>query len=207
MDCGSETERGVMVELKVLQAVRLKGEVSPADLAATVDEDPATVAQAIAAGGEAGLLVPAGRKLKLSPDGRSRLEWLLQQERSGIDRASMAAAYEEFRCANADFKVVVSDWTLRDGEPNTHADADYDARVLARLAQVHARLLAVIATAGQQIPRLRGYADKLEAALQKIQDGDTVWLAEPVVDSYHTVWFELHEELLLAAGVSPDRDG
>ncbi|HNA51247.1 MAG TPA: MarR family transcriptional regulator, partial [Mycobacterium sp.] len=42
-----------MVELKVLQAVRLKGEVSPADLAATVDEDAASVAQAIAAGTEA----------------------------------------------------------------------------------------------------------------------------------------------------------
>ncbi|MCB0935279.1 MAG: MarR family transcriptional regulator [Mycolicibacterium sp.] len=196
-----------MVELKVLQAVRLKGEVSPADLAATVDEDAASVAQAIAAGTEAGLLSPAGRKLKLSPDGRSRLEWLLQQERSGIDRASMASAYEEFRSANADFKIVVSDWTLRDGEPNTHQDADYDAEVLARLEHVHARVRAVIDTAGQQIPRLRGYADKLEAALGKIRSGDTVWLSEPVVDSYHTAWFELHEELLIAADVTPAHEG
>ncbi len=196
-----------MVELEVLQAVRLKGEVNPAELAATVDDDPATVAQAIAAATEDGLLLPAGRTLKLSPDGRSRLEWLLKQERDGVDRTAMAAAREEFRCANADFKIVVADWTLKDGEPNAHDDADHDAAVLARLEQVHARVLAAIATAGQQIPRLRGYAGKLDAALQKIRAGDTAWLTEPVVDSYHTVWFELHEELLLAADVSPSRDG
>ena len=74
-------------------------------------------------------------------------------------------------------------------------------------ATVDARVLAVIDTAGQQIPRLRGYADKLEAALGKIRTGDTVWLSEPVVDSYHTAWFELHEELLIAADVTPARDG
>lgn len=196
-----------MVELKVLQAVRLKGEVNAADLAATVDEDPATVAQAIASSTEAGLLLPAGRNLKLSPDGRSRLEWLLKEERGGIDRPSMATAYEEFRSANADFKIVVSDWTLKDGEPNTHEDADYDAEVLARLGQVHARVLKVVSTAAEQIPRLTGYADKLDAALAKIRAGDTAWVTEPVVDSYHTVWFELHEELLLAADVSPAGDG
>lgn len=195
-----------MVELKVLQAVRLKGEVNAADLAATVDEDATTVADAIAASTEAGLLLPAGRELKLSPDGRSRLEWLLKQERAGIDRTAMASAYEEFRSANADFKIVVSDWTLRDGEPNPHDDADYDAGVLDRLERVHQRVLAVISTAGQQIPRLAGYADKLDGALQRIRTGDTAWLTEPVVDSYHTAWFELHEELLLAAEVGPSHN-
>jgi hypothetical protein len=27
-----------------------------------------------------------------------------------------------------------------------------------------------------------------------------MWLARPLIDSYHTVWFELHEELILATG-------
>ena len=196
-----------MVELKVLQAVRLKGELNPADLTATVDEDPATVARTIAELTEAGLLLDVGRNLKLSPDGRSRLNLLLEKERSGIDRASMATAYEEFLSANAEFKIVVSDWTLKQGEPNTHEDSRYDAALLTRLDQVHARVLTVISTAEMQIPRLRGYADKLAAALRKISAGDTVWMTQPVVDSYHTVWFELHEELLQAAGVSPRGQG
>jgi hypothetical protein len=196
-----------MVELKVLQAVRLKGEPNPADLAATVDEDPASVAGSIAELTQAGLLLDVGRNLKLSPDGRGRLDLLLEKERSGIDRASMATAYEEFLSANAEFKIVVSDWTLKQGEPNTHEDSRYDAAVLTRLDQVHARVVMVISTAEKQIPRLRGYADKLAAALHRIGAGDTAWLTQPVVDSYHTVWFELHEELLQAAGVSPRRPG
>ncbi len=194
-----------MVELKVLQAVRLKNAVDPADLIATVDEDSTTVARVIDELGEAGLLLTAGRQLKLSPDGRSRLELLLEKERSGVDRAAMAAGYEEFRGANAAFKVVVSDWTVKQGEANTHDDAGYDAGLIARLETVHAKVLSVISAAGEQIPRLRAYAGKLAAALGKIRDGDTAWLTQPVVDSYHTVWFELHEELLQAAGVSPRR--
>ena len=196
-----------MVELKVLQAVRLKGEVSPADLAATVDEDAASVAQAIAAGTEAGLLSPAGRKLKLSPDGRSRLEWLLQQERSG----STEPRWRRRMRSSAPPTPISRSWSrtgrCATASPTPTRDADYDAAVLARLEQVHARVLAVIDTAGQQIPRLRGYADKLEAALGKIRTGDTVWLSEPVVDSYHTAWFELHEELLIAADVTPAHEG
>jgi hypothetical protein len=46
------------------------------------------------------------------------------------------------------------------------------------------------------------YRAKLDEALVKINDGDTAWLTRPIVDSYHTVWFELHEELIGAAGLT-----
>ncbi len=45
---------------------------------------------------------------------------------------------------------------------------------------------------------------KLSAALEKIRAGDTSWFTRPLVDSYHTVWFELHEELIGAAGLTRD---
>ena len=35
-----------------------------------------------------------------------------------------------------------------------------------------------------------------------MQEGRTEWIAKPTVDSYHGVWFELHEHLL----VTLDRD-
>jgi hypothetical protein len=31
-------------------------------------------------------------------------------------------------------------------------------------------------------------------------EGETEWLTSPRVDSYHTVWMQLHEDLLLALG-------
>lgn len=190
-----------MTELKVLQAVRLKGRVNPADLAATVDEDPASVARTTEELTESGLLVD-GKTLRLSPDGRARLTELLTEERHRIDAAALAAAYDDFRPVNTDFKALVSDWQLKDGEPNTHEDTDYDAAVLARMDGVHARVVPIIAAAVAQVPRLAAYSDKLSGAMEKVKAGETTWLTRPIIDSYHTVWFELHEELILAAGLT-----
>jgi hypothetical protein len=192
-----------MDELTLLQAARLKGRVRPADLAATLDEDAASVETAIEELTEAGLLVE-GKTVRLSPDGRARLNDLLAEERHGLDGAAFARAYDGFRGVNRDFKALVSDWQLKDGEPNDHGDADYDAAVLSRLDGVHQAVLPILATATEQLPRLDAYAAKLSAALEKVRAGDTAWFTRPMIDSYHTVWFELHEELIGAAGLTRD---
>ncbi|MDT5193889.1 MAG: hypothetical protein QOG79_5781 [Mycobacterium sp.] len=192
-----------MDELTLLQAARLKGRVRPADLAATLDEDASSVETAVKELTEAGLLVE-GKTVRLSPEGRARLNELLTDERHGLDGAAFAQAYENFRGVNRDFKALVSDWQLKDGEPNDHGDTDYDAAVLRRLDAVHQAVLPILAAAAEQLPRLDAYAAKLSAALDRVQAGDTTWLTRPTIDSYHTVWFELHEELIGAAGLTRD---
>jgi hypothetical protein len=194
-----------MSELKVLQAIRLKGRVNPADVAATLYEDPRRVAATIAELTAAGLLIEA-KIVRISPDGHERLNTLLAEERSGIDTAAITAAYHDFRVVNTEFKALVSDWQLKDGEPNTHGDADYDAAVLHRLDGIHHRVVPIIAAAALQVARLSAYRDKLAAALEKVKAGETSWLTRPIADSYHTVWFELHEELILAAGLTRDAE-
>jgi hypothetical protein len=190
-----------MDELTLLQAVRLKGRVRAADLAATLDEEARAVDSVIRELTEAGLLV-SGPTVRLSPAGRARLDELLADERRTIDDESFARIYDEFRSANREFKAVVSQWQLRNGEPNDHADADYDAAVLSRLDGVNRSVLPILASASAQLPRLDAYSAKLSAALDKIHAGDAVWFARPTIDSYHTVWFELHEELIGAAGLT-----
>ncbi len=190
-----------MIELKTLQAVRLKGRITPADLAATLSEAPGTVDAAVKAATEAGFLIE-GRTLRLTPEGRTRLGELLAAERRNADQAAIGAAYDQFRSVNADFKALVADWQLKDGEPNTHEDAEYDAAVLDRLADVHERVRPITAAVADEIPRLAGYSEKLDAALTKVRSGETTWLTRPIIDSYHTVWFELHEELILAVGLT-----
>lgn len=190
-----------MSELAVLQAVRLKGRVRPADLAATLGRDPADIVERLTA---SGLLVD-GAAVRLTPSGRARLEALLAEERKGVDPAAMAAAYDEFRPVNADFKALVTDWQLKggaEGTPNAHDDPEYDAAVLARLDGVHARVQPIIGAAAAQLPRLSAYSTKLRAALDKVRAGDIAWLSRPLIDSYHTVWFELHEELIGAMGMT-----
>ena len=192
-----------MDELSVLQAIRLKGRVAPAVLAATFDRDEAELAPVIAELVEAGMLAE-GKTVRLSADGRERLSQLLDEERRGINAVAISRSYYDFRPVNAEFKSLVSEWQLKNGEPNDHADTEYDARVLACLDRVHESVLPIIATVAAQLPRLGGYADKLCAALEKLKAGDTTWFTRPIIDSYHTVWFELHEELILAAGLTRD---
>jgi hypothetical protein len=185
-----------MSELAVLQAVRLKGRVSRDDLAATLGGDFVDVVDRLVGSG----LLLDGPTLRLSPEGRGRLEGLLADEHSHVDKAGVLAAYGEFGSVNTEFKALVTDWQLKDGQPNGHDDVGYDAAVLARLDDVHRRVTPIIAAAATQLPRLNRYSVKLQSALDNIHAGETMWLARPLVDSYHTVWFELHEELILAAG-------
>jgi hypothetical protein len=49
-------------------------------------------------------------------------------------------------------------------------------------------------------PRLRVYQDKLMAALESAEAGDVAAVSDARTDSYHTVWFELHEDLLRLMG-------
>jgi hypothetical protein len=178
-------------ELTVLQAVRLKGRVSRDDLAATLDDDPSDVIERLVGSG----LLLDGPLLRLSPSGRERLGELLAAERSSVDPAALSAAYDEFRPVNAEFKALVTDWQLTG-----------DAAMLTRLDDVHRRVTPIVATVAAQVPRLRRYSAKLQTAFDRVRAGETMWLARPLIDSYHTVWFELHEELISAAGRTRESD-
>ena len=193
---------GVVTDLAVLQGVRLKGRVSRADLAATLAADPSDTVDDLT---RSGLLLD-GPTLRLSPEGRARLDELLVAERAHVDHAAMSAAYNDFRAVNTELKELLTDWQVRDGQPNTHDDSYYDAAVLARLDVVHQRVTPIVAAAAAQLPRLGRYSTKLQTALDKVHAGETVWLSRPLIDSYHTVWFELHEELILAAGSTREND-
>jgi hypothetical protein len=35
-----------------------------------------------------------------------------------------------------------------------------------------------------------------------VQAGDAAYFAAPMIASYHTVWFELHEDLLATLGIA-----
>ena len=185
----------------MLQAVRFKGRPSEADIVATLDEEPADVAATLAQLTAAGLLV-LEKAVRISLEGRERLNALLAEERSAIDQKSLAGAYSDFRVVNSEFKALVLDWQVKDGQPNSHEDADYDAAIVNRLDNVHQKVLPVLAAVTTLLPRLSGYVGKLNSSLAKVKAGETIWFSRPSIDSYHTVWFELHEELIAASGLS-----
>ena len=50
------------------------------------------------------------------------------------------------------------------------------------------------------LPRFATYERKLQAALERSEDGALQWVSDAKIDSYHTLWFELHEDLLRLMG-------
>jgi hypothetical protein len=118
--------------------------------------------------------------------------------------AAFTAAYHGFERINPDLKGVITDWQTMEvrGEQraNDHSDEDYDNKVIDRLSALHERAEPVFSGLARGLPRLAIYGGKLEAALDKAEDGGIEWVSDIHRESYHTVWFELHEELLRIMG-------
>ncbi|MEU1954886.1 hypothetical protein [Nocardia rhamnosiphila] len=193
--------------LRVLQAARFKGRPTESDLAAAAGLSDAALSSVLEPLLAAGELQRAGTRVKITAAGRARLDEMLAAERATVDRARLRQRYLGFGVVNDDLKQLVTDWQLIDGtRPNDHTDADYDARIMARLGELHERFAPLLAEFVELAPRLAQYPDRFAGALAKIRSGDPAWLARPLVDSYHTVWFELHEELIGLGGMSRVRE-
>jgi pyruvate,orthophosphate dikinase len=189
-------------ELTVLRAFGLKGRATPEELSAATGVPVEVVTSLMD-----GLVTSGGAKemrgaLFLLPPARERLEELLAAERAGVDQAAVRASYERFTRVNDDFKALANDWQTRGGEINDHTDSTYDQAVLDRLPDIHARVTPIVGRVAERVPRLARYGDRLADALRKVQSGEHEWLLKPLIDSYHTVWFELHEELIALAGLT-----
>ena len=107
-------------------------------------------------------------------------------------------------------KTIVTAWQMKevDGEQvlNDHADAEYDAGVLADLASLAADASAWLQPCITGLPRLASYGKRLDTAAAAAAAGDPMYIASPRVDSYHGVWFELHEDLIRLAGKTREEE-
>jgi len=187
-------------QIRVLQALRLKGRATADGVAAATGAAAEQVLPALVASGH---VEEARDRFKLTADGRARLERLLKEERLGIDREALTAAYHAFDGHNAKLKTIITDWQLVDGvRPNDHSDPAYDGAVVQRLTDLHEAFVPLLERFVSLAPRLAPYQGRFESALVKVVAGEYIWLARPLIDSYHTVWFELHEDLIGLAGLS-----
>jgi hypothetical protein len=148
---------------------------------------------------DAGYATVAPGRVMVSPVGRAAAD---EHARATGDAADVAeAAYQSFVPINQRLLKVCHDWQLqRGGVPNDHTDADYDHKVIRRLHEVHARARRVLAVLAEPLPRFAAYEPRFTAALARLDAGDRKWFASPACDSYHTVWMQFHEDLLLATG-------
>ena len=185
---------------------RLATPAAVADLMGTsADAVAAQFARAVATGRAA----EAKGGFTLTPLARVALEAGYHARYGGLrEDVAFEAAYQKFETINRSLKQVVTDWQTMPvrGErvANDHSDEGYDQKVLDRLADVHEKIEPVLKSLATKLPRLGVYARKLTEALEKAEDGEIEWVSDIRRESYHTVWFELHEDLLRIMGTERD---
>jgi pyruvate,orthophosphate dikinase len=151
-----------------------------------------------------GMAASVAGAYRLAAPGAERAATLAAGDRAawGVDAAS--AALDGFLALDQRMKAIVTAWQLRPGEAepivNDHSEAAYDADVLDQLEALQAEADAWLAPLESASPRLRGYRERLARAAERAAAGDGRYVASPRVDSFHSAWFELHEDLIQLAG-------
>jgi hypothetical protein len=174
----------------LLHEVRLRGLVEV--------EESETVVQLL----DAGWVKRVRSSVAISPEGRDVHKTWARLEQGSDTEAVAQRGYERFLPLNTELIRICHDWQVQPGNvPNEHKDARYDWEVIDRLRTLDERAAPVVRRVGRDIERFDGYASRLRSALKRVEDGDQEWFTSPRIDSYHTVWMQLHEDLLLALGL------
>lgn len=195
-------------ELVVLHSLRCGGSTSTerlgAVLAALVDVDVESILLDMASQGlvtrDSGpfagwTLTTMGRRL----DAEKIAAELAQADA----RAEVHAAYEGFLKLNGRTLDVCTDWQLRSRDPmvlNDHSDPDYDDHVLDQLEAVHDKVQPICVRLAACLHRFSHYGPRLSTAMDRARQGESEYVTANV-DSYHAVWFQLHEDLLVTLGI------
>ncbi|WP_436795505.1 transcriptional regulator [Actinospongicola halichondriae] len=194
--------------LLVLHTLRLKGVAEAEAIASDVGLAPEVVDGELSALEVADLVrVRRGRigGYALTPAGKTLDERLIAEElaEAGV-RPVVEAAYGDFLEFNGQLLAVCTAWQLRevDGEThiNDHSDPEHDRAVHDRLEALHERVVPVLDALTGALDRFAGHGDRLGTALAHVRAGDHDWFTKPMFPSYHSVWFELHEDLLATLG-------
>lgn len=198
----------------VLHALRLKGFAEPEAIADRVGLDVDDVVKRLETFEDEGLVRYRGGAVSgwtLTAAGRREDERRAASEldASGA-RAAVEAAYRTFLSHNADVLQLCTAWQLRDrdGEPvlNDHSEPEYDAQIVDRLLAVDAAIQPVLDDLASRLDRYSSYGPRLASAAARVAGDEKDWFTKPTIDSYHTIWFELHEDFLATLGIERGKE-
>ena len=153
-----------------------------------------------------GLAATVAGAYRLTDPGKERAAELLAGDRAAWGEDQAATALDGFLDLDRRMKDAVTAWQLRPAEGgaepavNDHSDAAYDESVLETLAAIGEDADAWLTPVESASRRLTGYRSRLARALELARGGDQRYVASPRVDSFHGIWFELHEDLIQLAG-------
>jgi len=179
--------------------VRLRSRGTESDIASTAAALASApipgIATIIASLANGGLVRSRGEaeRISLTIAGTARLDGLMAESADGAGRGDIEAIYREFLVLNRAFLSVVSVW-----QTGARTTGEVAGQALRSLVDQAAPILVALS---RMQPRFMGYMPRFDRALGRAEHRSR-WLDSPVLDSVHTVWFELHEHLLATLGRS-----
>ena len=199
----------------VLHGVRLKGLAEPATVAALWGLDEGDVTVELKGLADDGFVRRRDGRVsgwQLTVDGRVEdvAQLAAELDAAGV-RGSVEDAYRRFLGLNPKLLSACTAWQLKSGDHgqrvNDHTDPVYDASVVGQLRGVHEEAGPALDQLAAVLERFARYPVRLDHALARVQVGATEWFTKPLLDSYHTIWFELHEDLLSTLGLERGSEG
>mgnify|MGYP003556908279 CR=1 FL=1 len=194
---------------RTFHALRIKG-FAKAEMVAEVADLPLVVVEehlSALAQREWAMFREARQLWQLTPVGREEHKTALVADAGPLHIAEKLPASYDVLTINEDFKALCGEWQLRDGEPNDHTDETYDQQVVQRLVALHARAEPVVSRMGEVLVRLAPYGPRLARTCRRVVEGETKMFTGVMCGSYHDVWMELHEDLILTQGIDRGAEG
>jgi hypothetical protein len=195
----------------VLHGLRLKGFGEPPAIGAAVGLDTEAVEQRLPELQDEELVVRRDGRLAgwaLTREGRVEQQHLATEELAATGTgAGVRSAYEQFLGVNGELLTICTDWQVRDGVINDHTDVAYDSSVVDRLREVEVTVQPIVADLTGLLQRYAPYGPRFAGALERVAAGEQEYFTKPIIDSFHTVWFELHEDLLTSLGIERSQEG
>lgn len=193
------------VDFLAVHGLAVRKAAGPAAVADLLGLDEAEVSAALDAAQAMGRVAGANGMFMVAPQG---VAWLVSEYPTRYaqvrEDGALTAAYERFERVNTDLLALFTDWqTVPTGGtrvPNDHSDKDYDRHIIDRLGDLNEKAERVVGRCAEVWPRLSRYVERLAFAYDKVLSGDIAFVSGVRIDSYHTVWFELHEDLLRMLG-------
>ena len=105
--------------------------------------------------------------------------------------ADVLAWYERFERINKQFLEAISAW---------QTDGGADPSRLDKLLRLVERLVKAFDLITPTLPRYARYRNRFQAAMDRVDHGETEFVSSPTADSIHNIWFELHEDILTVIG-------
>ncbi len=186
-------------QFRTFHALRVKGFATTPAIVQLAAVDPGAAEDELAARLDRGHAKFREQRAlwQMTAEGRTAHQAELLDDLADVSLDPLEQAYDSFLAHNVEFKELCGTWQVRNGVPNDHQDREYDRAAIADLGRLHERVVPVLDAMEGVLVRLAPYAPRLTGALDRLTGGDVASFTGVMCGSYHDVWMELHEDLLL----------